>query len=143
MRPGFRDQSWALHRAHVHAGRFVLTKGPDPRTIVPEPTWAELDEALQAELGFVEEHLVDAPAFGVLNLCRILYSYETLDVVIGKLQAALWAHAALDVELHETIRGALEAYRDRTYLVGADVMPFYEAVSPRIQVARGRADPCE
>lgn len=141
LRPGFRDDSWALHRAHIHAGRYVLSAGPDPRGIVPEPTWPELDEALQGELEYVEEHLTDAPAFGVLNLCRILYSYESRDVVVGKLQAALWALAALDVDLHEPIRTAIEAYRDRTYMAGADIGSFYDPLAARIQAARARADP--
>ena len=56
------DQSWAIHRAHVHAGRFVHVKGPDPRNIVPIPTWRELDEALQGELDFVADRLDQSPA---------------------------------------------------------------------------------
>ena len=51
-----RDEAWALHRAHVLAGRYFLVAGIDPREIVPEPTWAELEAALRAEMRFVETH---------------------------------------------------------------------------------------
>jgi hypothetical protein len=34
-----RDEAWALHRAHVHAGRYASICGVDPREIVPVPTW--------------------------------------------------------------------------------------------------------
>ena len=63
---GIRDHAWALHRAHVHAGRYFLMAGLDPREIVPEPTWAELETGLRHELQFVEAHPA-ATAFGILN----------------------------------------------------------------------------
>lgn len=136
LRPGFRDHSWALHRAHWHAGRFILVKGPDPRTIVPEPTWEEIDAALQSELEYVEEHLDDAPAFGVLNLCRILYSYETRDVVVGKFQAAMWSLAFLDVDNHALVRRAIDAYLTKSYAIEEGVRPFFDEMSERIATAR-------
>jgi hypothetical protein len=139
LRPGFRDESWALHRAHWHAGRFVVDRGPDPRTIVPEPTWDEIDASLQGEMEFVEDHLDDAPAFSVLNLCRILYSYENRDVVIGKFQSALWAFGALSSESHALIRRALDAYRTKHYAIDEDVTPFFEEMSGRIARARAFA----
>lgn len=137
LRPGFRDDSWALHRAHWHAGRFVLIRGTDPRDVVPVPTWDEIDASLQGELGYIEDHLEDAPAFGVLNLCRVLYSYETRDVVIGKYQSALWAFGALPAEEHALIRSALEAYRTKRYAITDDVRGFFAAMSARISRARG------
>ena len=136
LRPGFRDESWALHRAHVHAGRFVGVKGPDPRTILPEPTWDEIDAALQGELDYVEEHLEDAPAFGVLNLCRILYSYEMRDVVTSKLRSAVWAFAALPAENHDVIRSALDAYATKRYQMDRDVSGFATDMTRRIAMAR-------
>ena len=51
-----RDEAWALHRAHVRAGRYFLLAGIDPREIVPQPTWAELEAGLRAEMRFVEDH---------------------------------------------------------------------------------------
>ena len=136
LRPGFRDKSWALHRAHWHAGRFVLVRGPDPREMVPEPTWSEIDASLQGELDFIEDHLGDAPAFSVLNLCRVLYSYVTRDVVIGKIQSALWAFGALPAEEHGLIRTAIDAYRTKSYEISNDVRPFFELMSARVARAR-------
>src|SRR4051812_4984997 len=54
--PMMRDHEWALHSAHVHAGRYFLATGLDPRDIVPEPTWDELLAALRAAFGFVDAH---------------------------------------------------------------------------------------
>lgn len=133
---GFADESWALHRAHIHAGRYTF-RGPDPRDIVPEPTWDEIDEALQSELGFLEDNLASSPAYGVLNLCRILYSYETRDVVVGKFQAALWAQGFCDVDDHALIREALDAYTTKMYAIDRDVMPF--VVRMCALIARARA----
>ncbi|CAN5743989.1 hypothetical protein BH18ACT15_BH18ACT15_04780 [soil metagenome] len=69
------DNAWALHRAHVLAGRFFLLSGIDPRPVVRAPTWIELVEALEAELGFIRAHPEHA-AYGVLNGCRVLYSFR-------------------------------------------------------------------
>jgi len=104
-----RDEAWALHRAHVHAGRYLVVCGLDPRPIVPEPTWAELDAALRAELDFVQRH-PEATAFGILNGARILASYDTSNVVMSKYQAAQWALGALPDEWHSTVRAAVRTY---------------------------------
>ncbi|MBD3370309.1 DUF4111 domain-containing protein [Candidatus Fermentibacteria bacterium] len=63
--------------------------------VYPPATWPELDRALQNELGYVEEHLEDYPGYSILQLCRIIYSYETKDVVVSKVEAADWACAEL------------------------------------------------
>ncbi len=134
------DSSWALHRAHVHAGRFVRAAGPDPREIVPVPTWPELDDALQRELKGLSGHFDDAPAYVTLNLCRILASYENRDVVLSKLQAGIWAIGALDVEHHARIRSALSSYEAGTWgsevAELADTPEFYGEMVRRIERAR-------
>jgi Aminoglycoside adenylyltransferase, C-terminal domain len=86
--PGVIDESWALHRAHMLAGRCVVLVGPDPKDIFPEPTWDELDNALLSELKYVAKSLQTYPDYCVLNLCRLLLSYQTKDVVISKAEAA-------------------------------------------------------
>ncbi len=91
--PHLVDDSWALHRAHMLAGRVKVLHGPDPETIYVPPTWPELDDALQGELRYVGEHLAQYPAYCVLNLCRLLYSWETRDVVTSKAAAAVWGRA--------------------------------------------------
>ena len=77
------------------------------------------------------------PAFGVLNLCRLLYSYEMRDPVTGKAQAAIWAHAVLPVEHHALIRSALASYADRTYRTDGDVDAFFQDMERWIAGARG------
>lgn len=92
--PGVVDSSWALHCAHIRAGRCVVLHGPDPMTIYPQPDWPDLARALARELAWLAAHLGDYPAYGVLNLCRLLYSCATHDVVISKYAAAGWAQGA-------------------------------------------------
>jgi hypothetical protein len=92
--PGIVDGSWALHRAHIRAGRCFVLYGNDPAKDYPEPTWKELEAALRSELDFVERHFADYPAYCVLNLCRLVYSYQTHDVVVSKAGAAAWARQA-------------------------------------------------
>jgi hypothetical protein len=92
--PELVDASWALHRAHIRAGRCIPLCGPDPLTLYPTPTWSELETALWSELQYVADHLGDYPDYCILNLCRLMYSFETRDVVISKAGAAAWAYDA-------------------------------------------------
>jgi hypothetical protein len=89
--PHLRDDSWALHRAHILAGRVIVLHGVDPGSIYIPPSWSELEEALDGEMGYVAAHLTEYPAYCVLNLCRLLYSWETGDVVTSKAASAVWA----------------------------------------------------
>jgi hypothetical protein len=88
--PDLVDDSWALHRAHILAGRCIVLRGPDPKTIYVPPSWLELEQALDGELDYVANHLTQYPAYCVLNLCRLMYSHETGDVVTSKAAAAAW-----------------------------------------------------
>lgn len=85
------DNSWALHREHIRAGRCIVLQGPDPTQVYPAASWPEIERALQGELKYVEEHLDVYPDYCILNLCRLMYSFETRDVVISKAAAAAWA----------------------------------------------------
>ena len=107
--PDFVDDSWALHRAHILAGRCIVLRGPDPRTIYVPPSWLELEKALDGELDYVANHLAQYPAYCVLNLCRLMYSHETGDVVTSKAAAAAWA-----IERLPAWRSLIEAAR-RSY----------------------------
>lgn len=89
------DHSWALHRAHILAGRCIVLHGPDPAEIYPPASWPEIEVALFSELDYVERHLGDYPDYCILNLCRLIYSFETRDVVISKAFAAEWAREEL------------------------------------------------
>jgi hypothetical protein len=132
LRLEMRDEAWALHRAHVLAGRYFLVAGVDPREIVPEPTWRELDSALRGELEFVEMH-PDAPAFGILNSARVLYSLQTHDVVVSKYQAGKWALESLPAVWHDGLHAALRFYAktpadDDTRVLEHHWAPFVEYV---------------
>ncbi len=89
--PEIVDESWALHRAHMLAGRVAVLYGPDPGTILAPPTREEIERALGCELDYVARHLEDYPGYCVFNLCRLLYSWETGDVVTSKAAATAWA----------------------------------------------------
>jgi hypothetical protein len=85
------DNSWALHREHIRAGKCIVLYGPDPALIYPATTWDELEAALRDELAYVERHLFKYPAYCALNLCRLMYSFQTRDVVVSKTAAGVWA----------------------------------------------------
>jgi hypothetical protein len=106
---GAIDESWALHRAHIHAGRFHLVFGADPRSFVPIPTWSEIVEGLDCEMRFIVEN-PQHPQFGILNLARLLYSWTTRDVVLSKYQAAEWALANVPERFHPAIAAAVRDY---------------------------------
>jgi len=116
------DESWALHRAHILAGRCLRLCGPEPSTVYLPPTWEELEAALTGELEYVKAHLREYPDYCILNLCRLVYSFETHDVVVSKARAAQWALAALP-DWHGAIHLAMASYEggaseaDRTSMV--------------------------
>jgi hypothetical protein len=104
--PHLSDESFALHRAHMLAGRVLILYGPDPREIYAAPAWVELAKALDGELDYVAEHLRQYPAYCVLNLCRLMYSHETRDVVTSKAASAAWG-----IERLPAWRSLIEAAR--------------------------------
>lgn len=110
LRPGFRCDGWALHRAHIHAGAYISLRGPDPKAILPEASWSEIDEALADELESLSEALERYPQYAVLNGCRILWSYTSGDVVASKQEASDWALGTLPGEWHPVIRSAQAVY---------------------------------
>jgi hypothetical protein len=106
------DNSWALHREHIRAGRRVILEGPDPVHLYPATSWTELEDALQSELEYVERHLKKYPAYCVLNLCRLIYSFRTRDVVISKTAAGSWAEETYP-QWSELIQIAGKSYEGR------------------------------
>jgi len=91
LRDDLYDVSWSLHCAHIRRGYCIVLQGMDPLQVYPEVTWSELEGALAGELEFVEQSLTRYPAYCVLNLCRLMYSYGTRDVVVSKRFSAQWA----------------------------------------------------
>jgi hypothetical protein len=108
-----RDRGgWALERAHLHAGAFVLLQGRDPREVYPLPDRSELTAALDEEFEelaltrMLERH----PVYSTLNLCRLVYSVETGDVVVSKVTSAEWALSRLPEEWRPLVLDALALY---------------------------------
>ena len=134
------DDSWALHREHIRAGRHIILHGPDPTEIYPPATWPEIESALEGELDYVAKHLHEYPHYCILNLCRLIYSYETGDVVISKAQAAEWAHDALPewrrhVELAKKAYAGESTPEDREFML-SEIDGFFEFARLRIEKAR-------
>lgn len=115
-RAGRRDTSWALHRAHWLAGRYVSLHGAEPDQIVPSPTWDEFEGELDRELEHIERHVVEGDAdpyeatYAILNGSRILRSLATQDVVISKRAAGTWALEHLPGPWEPAVRAALRSY---------------------------------
>jgi hypothetical protein len=108
-----RDDAWALHRAHVLAGRYFLIVGRDPHELLPAPTWTEVEDALWNELRFIETHREYAD-FGILNACRLVYSVERRDAVVSKYAAAQWARQRVPRSERAAIDAAVRAYTSNT-----------------------------
>jgi predicted nucleotidyltransferase len=142
LRPDIFDDSWALHREHIRAGRCIVLGGPDPRQVYPAALWSELEAALQGELDYVARHLADYPAYCVLNLCRLMYSFDTRDVVVSKRASAAWACDTYP-EWRPCIDAALKAYdrlattQDQEHLESL-VERFFDFAGERIEESRGK-----
>jgi hypothetical protein len=131
------DNTWALHRAHIHAGRYLSLHGADPRGILPLTSWDELEEAKHSELAYIRDHLHQYPDYCILNLCRLVYSFETREVVVSKAQASEWALEALP-EWEGLVELARKSYlgqatpKDRERML-EKVRDFFDFAQKRIQ----------
>jgi hypothetical protein len=142
--PGARDEHWALHRAHWLAGACIVVHGLAPREVVLEPAWEELAAVLRHEL-VAEARDGNEPGsacspYWTLQLCRVLASLGTHDVVRSKLDSGAWALRRLPSETHAIIEAAIRYY-SRQPVQGDDELvrdaypDFYAAVRPLIEAA--------
>ena len=140
LRTDMVDESWALHREHIRAGYCIALYGPDPKRIYRVASWPELVTALDGELRFVERHLQTYPDYCVLNLCRLMYSFQTRNVVISKRGAADWAlthYPAWARLIEAALRSyAREATAEDGQLLDATVGEFYQSARDQIKQAR-------
>jgi streptomycin 3"-adenylyltransferase len=104
------DDAWTLHRQHLRRGACLVLYGPEPKAIVPSASWHETEAALNMEVSFAKKIMHKYPFWTVLNLCRLIYSYENRQVVISKIQAAEWALRELPTQWRILIRSALRVY---------------------------------
>jgi hypothetical protein len=143
--PHLVDDSWALHRAHILAGRCIVLHGPDPTTVYVAPTWSEVSQALDGELDYVAHHLEQYPDYCVLNLCRLVYSWEAGDVVTSKAAAAAWASRRFPA-WKPLIDLALKSYAKQTsaadrVILLAGAADLYPIATHEIDAARARRSP--
>ena len=115
LKPELVDASWALHRSHWLAGRFVLLHGAQPQAIVREPTWEEVVPALSHELqdlekGLCKDRSQSFASYAVLNCCRVAHSLDSRTGALSKRESAMWALAALPERWHEPILAAMRWY---------------------------------
>jgi len=134
------DSAWALHREHIWAGRYKTLTGGDPREIYPPSTWPEIEAALLDEIRYIKDHLDTYPDYCILNLCRLVYSFQTRDVVISKAHAVEWSYAALP-EWRWLVDLARKSYerkatdQDRQLML-ANVNHFFEYATYQIEQLR-------
>jgi len=105
----------------------------------PPPTWPEIETALYGELDYVEKHLRDYQDYCILNLCRLIYSFETKDVVISKARASEWALDALPqwrrhIELARKSYAHQATPEDRQFML-TEIEKFFEFAEERIERA--------
>jgi len=139
--PDVIDSSWALHRAHILAGRCIVLYGPDPRGVYTSPSWEDLETALESEHDYVRRHLRDYPAYCVLNLCRLIQSYATRNVVLSKYGSAKWAREVYP-QSEPIVDAALRVYEKRATttheaLLGDKIGEFYEFACGQMRRIRG------
>ena len=142
LNPENVDRSWALHCAHVRAGYYVCLLGPEPTEIFPAPSWSSISAALDGELQYVREHL-RYPAYCILNLCRIMYSYAEKDPAVSKHFSGCWASGRFP-EWGPLIQAAIRHYGkegspEDDRLMGERLDGFLRFAMDRIDDARGAA----
>jgi hypothetical protein len=138
-KPEIDDEWWALHCTHIRAGRYLRLYGPEPTEIFPAVLWQDISAALDHEIRFIESSL-RYPAYCVLNLCRIIYSFQERNVVVSKRFSGGWAKIQFP-EWAPLIEAALRFYEgsatpdDETYLRDK-VGSFLTFASERIRKVR-------
>jgi hypothetical protein len=143
FQPDRRDTSWAIHRAHWLARRYVALSGREPAEVVPAPTWAELEVDIRRELEHLERHVVEGDddpyeaTYSIFSGSRILYAIETGNVVISKRSAGAWALEHLPDRWHAAIHAAGRAYDsqatpEEAAVLSAEMAPFVAMVRERL-----------
>jgi len=138
---GGKDDDWALHREHFRRGAYIALYGQRADRIFRKPTWREVEMELDGNLKYVERHLPEHPVYCVLQLCRLVYSFETRKVVISKIHAAERTLKEFPPHWRALIRAAIRAYhgvkrQDDRRLLSERAPGFFDYVSERIARAR-------
>ena len=122
LHTGGSDIDWALHREHFHRGAFMLLYGTDSRMVFPRASWRQIEKALDENLAYVKKQLHGYPFWSVMQLCRLIRSFQKGVADISKVEAARWALDELPSAWRPLIRSAMRVYhgmgieRDRKLL---------------------------
>jgi len=108
---GGSDDAWALHREHLHASAYIRLQGPVASRIFPTADWKSIRSALYRHLVYARKIIKSDAWWAVLNLCRLVYSFENGRIVVSKLGAARWALKRLPSKWRPVIRSAIKTYR--------------------------------
>lgn len=108
------DDAWSLHREHFHSSAYIRLHGPSPSTIFRTADWPSIREDLFRQLVYARRIIQSDPWWAVLNLCRLVYTFEKGKIVVSKLGAAKWALTKLPRKWHQVIRAAVNAYKGPT-----------------------------
>jgi hypothetical protein len=110
---------------HTLRTRGIALWGPPAAEVVPPVRWEELAENMHRNLGFLARRMprylaggTRGQVFGVLTLCRVLYTLRTREVG-SKMAAARWALCHVDSRWRPLIERAMARYRDHD-LTGTD-----------------------
>ena len=145
-----RLSGWAVVRAHLRTGQYVLLHGRRPEEIVVAPTEGELLHDLDRELEHLERHVYEGDAdnpyeatYAIWNGCRILHTIETGNAVVSKRSAGAWGLDHLPDRWHEAIRAAGRSYdgdasADDNNVLRDAMAPFVEMVRERVPVTESR-----
>ena len=107
---GGSDDTWALHREHLHASAYIRLQGPSGSRIFPRADWKSIRSALYRQLPYARKIIESDSWWAVLNLCRLVYSFENGRTVISKVGAARWALKRLPSRWRPVIRSAIKTY---------------------------------
>jgi len=134
---GGSDDAWALHREHFARSAYIRLHGPRASRIFSRAYWPEIRSALYRQLVYARKIIDSDPWWSVLNLCRLVYSFERGRVVVSRLGAARLALKRLPSRWKPVITSAIKTYkgiadsRDRSIL-GRDARKFLGFASIRV-----------
>jgi hypothetical protein len=105
------DDAWALHREHFARSAYIRLAGPSTDGIFARASWPEIRSALYAQLVYARKIIDSDPWWSVLNLSRLVYSFNSGRIAISKLESAQWALKGLPSKWRPIIKSAIKTYK--------------------------------
>jgi len=108
---GRSDDAWAIHREHFARSAYIRLYGPRASRIFSRANWLEIRSALYRQLIYARKIIDSDPWWSVLNLCRLVYSFERGGIAVSKLGAGRWALKRLPPRWKPVIKSAIKTYK--------------------------------